>query len=185
MVTDAAKAWLARHAVMTRVYGARPLKRLIQRQVSDPLALALLEGRYSDGDTVDGGRRQRGGGARSEAHGAEGCRTGTAPEGPLVRGGLTTTWGGAREARLGRGSRPGPGSPWSSGAWLRRRSGPAWLLFCRVHREASRPAPERASTTRSATAQDVRNGAGLMCEAAACSSPSSRDPGTAGRAPRS
>jgi ATP-dependent Clp protease ATP-binding subunit ClpB len=34
------------------VFGARPLKRLIQREISDPLALALLEGRYSDGDTV-------------------------------------------------------------------------------------------------------------------------------------
>jgi ATP-dependent Clp protease ATP-binding subunit ClpB len=34
------------------VFGARPLKRLIQRQISDPLALALLEGRYRDGDTV-------------------------------------------------------------------------------------------------------------------------------------
>ena len=34
------------------MFGARPLKRLIQRQISDPLALALLEGRYDDGDTV-------------------------------------------------------------------------------------------------------------------------------------
>ena len=34
------------------VYGARPLKRLIQRQIGDPLALALLEGKYADGDTV-------------------------------------------------------------------------------------------------------------------------------------
>jgi ATP-dependent Clp protease ATP-binding subunit ClpB len=33
-------------------FGARPLKRLIQREVSDRLALALLEGRYHDGDTV-------------------------------------------------------------------------------------------------------------------------------------
>jgi ATP-dependent Clp protease ATP-binding subunit ClpB len=50
-VTEAAKAWLA-HRGYDPVYGARPLKRLIQRQISDPLALALLEGRYSDGDTV-------------------------------------------------------------------------------------------------------------------------------------
>ncbi len=34
------------------MYGARPLKRLIQRQISDPLALALLEGRYAEGSTV-------------------------------------------------------------------------------------------------------------------------------------
>jgi ATP-dependent Clp protease ATP-binding subunit ClpB len=34
------------------VYGARPLKRTIQRRVQDPLALELLEGRFRDGDTV-------------------------------------------------------------------------------------------------------------------------------------
>jgi ATP-dependent Clp protease ATP-binding subunit ClpB len=33
-------------------YGARPLKRAIQRMVQDPLAKALLEGRYREGDTV-------------------------------------------------------------------------------------------------------------------------------------
>ncbi len=50
-VTDEAKAWLA-HKGYDPVFGARPLKRLIQREIQDPLALALLEGRYSDGDTV-------------------------------------------------------------------------------------------------------------------------------------
>jgi ATP-dependent Clp protease ATP-binding subunit ClpB len=33
-------------------YGARPLKRVIQKQLVDKLALALLEGRFSAGDTV-------------------------------------------------------------------------------------------------------------------------------------
>jgi ATP-dependent Clp protease ATP-binding subunit ClpB len=33
-------------------FGARPLKRVIQREVSDPIALALLKGEYHDGDTV-------------------------------------------------------------------------------------------------------------------------------------
>jgi ATP-dependent Clp protease ATP-binding subunit ClpB len=33
-------------------YGARPLKRVIQKRLVDPLALALLEGRFVDGDTV-------------------------------------------------------------------------------------------------------------------------------------
>jgi ATP-dependent Clp protease ATP-binding subunit ClpB len=33
-------------------YGARPLRRVIQRQVEDPLAMALLEGRYPAGSTV-------------------------------------------------------------------------------------------------------------------------------------
>jgi ATP-dependent Clp protease ATP-binding subunit ClpB len=34
------------------VYGARPLKRVIQRQIGDRLALELLEGRFHEGDTV-------------------------------------------------------------------------------------------------------------------------------------
>jgi ATP-dependent Clp protease ATP-binding subunit ClpB len=51
VVTDEARAWLARKGY-DPVFGARPLKRLIQREIVDPLALALLEGRYVDGDTV-------------------------------------------------------------------------------------------------------------------------------------
>jgi ATP-dependent Clp protease ATP-binding subunit ClpB len=50
-VTDAAKDWLARKGY-DPVYGARPLKRLIQREINDALALALLEGKYKEGDTV-------------------------------------------------------------------------------------------------------------------------------------
>jgi ATP-dependent Clp protease ATP-binding subunit ClpB len=34
------------------VYGARPLKRVIQRRVQNRLAMALLEGEYSEGDLV-------------------------------------------------------------------------------------------------------------------------------------
>jgi ATP-dependent Clp protease ATP-binding subunit ClpB len=34
------------------VYGARPLKRVIQRDVENPLALSILEGEYAEGDTV-------------------------------------------------------------------------------------------------------------------------------------
>ena len=41
-------------------FGARPMKRAIQQLIQDPLAMALLEGRFKDGDTVrverDGGR---------------------------------------------------------------------------------------------------------------------------------
>jgi ATP-dependent Clp protease ATP-binding subunit ClpB len=33
-------------------YGARPLKRVIQREVSDQIALALLQGEYADGDVI-------------------------------------------------------------------------------------------------------------------------------------
>ncbi|MEO6121866.1 MAG: AAA family ATPase [Acidimicrobiales bacterium] len=50
-VSAGARAWLARTGY-DAAYGARPLKRLIQRRIGDPLALALFEGRYADGDTV-------------------------------------------------------------------------------------------------------------------------------------
>ena len=33
-------------------YGARPLKRVIQRRLQDPIAMAILEGRYGEGDTI-------------------------------------------------------------------------------------------------------------------------------------
>jgi len=33
-------------------YGARPLKRVIQNRLLDPLSLDLLEGRFKSGDTI-------------------------------------------------------------------------------------------------------------------------------------
>ncbi|MGI8758760.1 MAG: AAA family ATPase, partial [Acidimicrobiales bacterium] len=50
-VSDEAMAWLARQGYDPD-YGARPLKRLIQRAIGDCLALELLSGLYRDGDTV-------------------------------------------------------------------------------------------------------------------------------------
>jgi len=50
-VTDAAKEALAEEG-WDPAYGARPLKRAIQRLVENPLALELLEGRFAEGDTV-------------------------------------------------------------------------------------------------------------------------------------
>jgi ATP-dependent Clp protease ATP-binding subunit ClpB len=50
-VTDAAKEVVA-EAGWDPAYGARPLKRAIQRLLENPLARELLEGRFSDGDTV-------------------------------------------------------------------------------------------------------------------------------------
>jgi ATP-dependent Clp protease ATP-binding subunit ClpB len=50
-VTPAARDWLARTGYDADL-GARPLRRVLQRAVEDPLALALLEGRYGEGDTV-------------------------------------------------------------------------------------------------------------------------------------
>ena len=46
-----ATEWLA-GAGYDPVYGARPLKRVIQRRLQDPLAQMLLEGRIGEGDTV-------------------------------------------------------------------------------------------------------------------------------------
>ena len=51
LVTDAAKGVLA-HEGFDPAFGARPLKRLIQREIGDTLALAILEGRFGEGDTV-------------------------------------------------------------------------------------------------------------------------------------
>ncbi|MGO9196565.1 MAG: ATP-dependent Clp protease ATP-binding subunit [Acidimicrobiales bacterium] len=50
-VTAEAKEWLAERGY-DRSFGARPLRRTIQREIGDRLAVALLEGRYSEGDTV-------------------------------------------------------------------------------------------------------------------------------------
>ena len=51
VVTDEAKNALAAKG-FDPAFGARPLKRLIQREIGDRLALAVLEGRYVEGDTV-------------------------------------------------------------------------------------------------------------------------------------
>ncbi|MHB1905462.1 MAG: hypothetical protein ACYCRG_00950, partial [Acidimicrobiales bacterium] len=51
VVTDEARALLAAEGYDPD-FGARPLKRVIQRRVEDPLALAVLEGVYAEGDTV-------------------------------------------------------------------------------------------------------------------------------------
>jgi ATP-dependent Clp protease ATP-binding subunit ClpB len=50
-LTDGARELIA-DAGWDPAYGARPLKRAIQRLLENPLALALLEGEFSDGDTV-------------------------------------------------------------------------------------------------------------------------------------
>ncbi len=51
-LTDAARSFLADRGY-DPVFGARPLKRAIQRYLQDPLALALLEGEFGEGDTVE------------------------------------------------------------------------------------------------------------------------------------
>ncbi|MDE2475871.1 MAG: AAA family ATPase, partial [Alphaproteobacteria bacterium] len=54
-----AKSWLA-DSGYDPVYGARPLKRVIQRSLQDPLASMILEGEVSDGDTVKVSAGKRG-----------------------------------------------------------------------------------------------------------------------------
>ena len=50
-VTDAAREWLAING-FDPVYGARPLRRLVQSAIGDKLARALLAGEIRDGDEV-------------------------------------------------------------------------------------------------------------------------------------
>jgi ATP-dependent Clp protease ATP-binding subunit ClpB len=50
-VEDSALDLLAREGY-DPTYGARPLKRLIQRKMEDPIAMAILEGRFREGDVV-------------------------------------------------------------------------------------------------------------------------------------
>ncbi len=51
-LTDAARAWLADKGYEP-AFGARPLKRVIQRHLQDPLALKLLSGEVREGETVE------------------------------------------------------------------------------------------------------------------------------------
>ncbi|CAN5233732.1 hypothetical protein BH18ACT4_BH18ACT4_07690 [soil metagenome] len=50
-VTDAAASLLAREG-FEPAFGARPLKRVIQRELGDRLANAILDGTVAEGDTV-------------------------------------------------------------------------------------------------------------------------------------
>jgi ATP-dependent Clp protease ATP-binding subunit ClpB len=50
-VTDSAREYLA-EAGYDPSYGARPLKRAIQRELQDPLALKILAGDFNEGDTI-------------------------------------------------------------------------------------------------------------------------------------
>jgi ATP-dependent Clp protease ATP-binding subunit ClpB len=52
VLTDAAKQHLAREGY-DPVYGARPLKRCIQREILDPLALDILDGHFREGATIN------------------------------------------------------------------------------------------------------------------------------------
>jgi len=51
-LTDRAKKYLAQEGY-DPIYGARPLKRIIQRDILNPLALQLLQGDFKEGDTIE------------------------------------------------------------------------------------------------------------------------------------
>jgi ATP-dependent Clp protease ATP-binding subunit ClpB len=51
LLTDAAKDWLADRGY-DPVFGARPLKRVLRKELEDKVALALLDGRLAEGSTV-------------------------------------------------------------------------------------------------------------------------------------
>jgi len=50
-LTEAARRRLAEEGY-DPVYGARPLKRVMQRRIQDPFALRLLQGEFKDGDKI-------------------------------------------------------------------------------------------------------------------------------------
>jgi len=56
---DKARAWLG-NAGYDPVYGARPLKRMIQRRLQDPLAQMILEGKVGEGASVKVGASKTG-----------------------------------------------------------------------------------------------------------------------------
>jgi ATP-dependent Clp protease ATP-binding subunit ClpB len=51
-LTEEAADWLTEHGY-DAVYGARPLKRLLQTAIGDSLAMAILDGTFRDGDTIE------------------------------------------------------------------------------------------------------------------------------------
>ena len=50
-ITDSAKKLVAQKG-NDKKFGARPIRRAVQTMIEDPLALQILEGRFSEGDEV-------------------------------------------------------------------------------------------------------------------------------------
>jgi ATP-dependent Clp protease ATP-binding subunit ClpB len=51
ILSDSARDLIAREGY-DPIYGARPLKRVIQRQIENPLAMEILEGKIAEGDRI-------------------------------------------------------------------------------------------------------------------------------------
>jgi len=58
-LTEDAKSWLAKEGY-DPIYGARPLRRVIERYVENPLSTKLLRGEFGEGDTVIVARSDKG-----------------------------------------------------------------------------------------------------------------------------
>jgi ATP-dependent Clp protease ATP-binding subunit ClpB len=52
VLTDTAKEWLAQKGY-NPAYGARPLKRIVQKMVENPLAMKMLQGEFAEGQEVE------------------------------------------------------------------------------------------------------------------------------------
>jgi ATP-dependent Clp protease ATP-binding subunit ClpC len=50
-ITEKAKSWLAKEGY-DPVYGARPLRRALEKYVENPLSVKVLSGEFKEGDTV-------------------------------------------------------------------------------------------------------------------------------------
>ena len=50
-MSNEAKSWLAKKGY-DPLYGARPLRRAVERYVEDPLSSKLLRGEFKEGDTI-------------------------------------------------------------------------------------------------------------------------------------
>jgi ATP-dependent Clp protease ATP-binding subunit ClpC len=52
-LSDAARTWLIEKTCADRSYGARPLKRALQKYVEDELSEALIQGNVTDASTIE------------------------------------------------------------------------------------------------------------------------------------
>lgn len=52
-LSEKAKAYLAKEGY-DPAYGARPLKRVIQQKILDPLSMSILDGHIKEGDAIEG-----------------------------------------------------------------------------------------------------------------------------------
>ncbi|MEN3334853.1 MAG: ATP-dependent Clp protease ATP-binding subunit ClpC, partial [Blastocatellia bacterium] len=52
-MTQEAKQWIVDKTCTDRSYGARPLRRALQKYVEDPLSEALISGRFSEASVIE------------------------------------------------------------------------------------------------------------------------------------